>query len=545
VRIGAAVKDEILQQLTRIRIGSGVGVYESGGNIHRIEVARTLLGIMRVGTASASPCRTSKKKPADAAPTRAQALATAIVRRLGPIFEAARRKAEPLVQKVNASLATKKRRQKAKKGKNATKPAKARVQRVTAGVRASAVTFVSQLSDESNAHGSSDREKFEKTDKGEGKRPNVLIDRVRVTLAKKQVVLTGKVRTDELAQLGTSAGLDPEDPHVFEPAPWAVWRASCHYAPLKPHRGIHLRYVLGATGGVALLATAEWPLAWQLLSWEAGNKEEALIQAFYILNVHAARRLGLPGIDHVSVHGDDALTKTWAEIEAVIGQSITRLEGPHYDADLITFGLALGALEQRTESINLARSVQPDPSLAALAPWGEMGFLVSLFLCMYLVLHAHIDGLKGQLLTARKQNEAVAWAKGQQTPKLKADLNVLEREVTPLQYFLTREVEFSRVMESLASVMPPSTWLVSVNGGDLLWEKNPNKMLGQRWFVVQGGAPAARRGMAPPEINQAVYAIEESDYLGKVLPQVKLTDVNWRQQAGAGYTAFSVLALPK
>jgi hypothetical protein len=139
----------------------------------------------------------------------------------------------------------------------------------------------------------------------------------------------------------------------------------------------------------------------------------------------------------------------------------------------------------------------------------------------------------------------VQWARGVHSSKLKQDLEALKREVDPLAKFLTRELSFGQAFSAVAQELPPKAWLVTVTGEDLFWEKNPNKALGQRYLLLTAGAPSEREGEAPPEINVAVHGIDDNPYFEKVLPRVKLADVNWRQQGGRGYTVFSLLGLPK
>jgi hypothetical protein len=195
--------------------------------------------------------------------------------------------------------------------------------------------------------------------------------------------------------------------------------------------------------------------------------------------------------------------------------------------------------------LNLARELQPAPSIFQLAPWGEASFLLSLFLCMYLMLHMHIGGLRAKLHVATQDAEAATWARGENPTKLKQEVDALRREVDPLSKFLVREISFGRALQSVAEKLPPKAWLANLAGEDHFWEKNPNKSLGERYLLLTIGAPSEREGLAPPEINLTVHGIDDDPYLESALPRVKLADVNWRQQGGRGYTVFSLLAAPK
>jgi hypothetical protein len=388
-------------------------------------------------------------------------------------------------------------------------------------------------------------EREERNAKQERRPAKVLEHAIVVAAGKRKVRLTAKARIEELQTISAATGLDPADGHGFEPAPWALWRASLHHAPAKKGGAVYLRYVVGEHAGVAILATAKGPLAWHVLNWSGGDRSEALIQAYHLLRVHALRRLRFEDIGHVSVQGAPFDEASRAALEAAIGVPVGCLEGPPCDGRLVAFGLALGALDAKSGSVNLARDLQPEPSIMQLAPWGEASFLLSLFLCMYLMLHFHIAGLRQEARVASQQTDAVQWARGVHATKLKQELDSLSREVDPLAKFLTRELSFAKALTAIAEELPPKAWLVTVTGEDLFWEKNPNKALGQRYLLLTAGAPSEREGLAPPEINATVHGLDDNEYLDKTLPRMKLADVNWRQQGGVGYTVYSLLALPK
>jgi hypothetical protein len=418
---------------------------------------------------------------------------------------------------------------------------------VMLGLRASAVTFLSEAVAEQQPGASAAGEREEvRIERGEKRGATVLSDSMTVTASGQKIQLTGKVRLGEIDEIAKAAGIDPTDPGArYEPEPWAAWRASAFYAPFKPGKGIHLRYILGDGHGLAILGTSKWPLAWQVLAWEEGEKEEAVLQAFHLLSVHASRRLHLPSIDHVSIQGEGSLDGNWDHVSQIIGRPVHDVDGPNYGPDLVSLGLALGAMESRTETLNLAHAIQPSPSLWASAPWGEAGVLLSIFVCMFLVLRYTSSNLELELDAVNREVLAVTWAKGVVQAKLAAEQKTLATQVTPMLQFLKRDMYFSDVITAIATELPDAAWIDAIEGGDLIWEKNPNKMLGQRFVMIQAGAPSARHGLAPPEIDAAVHSLEENEFLRSVLPRVKLTDVNWRQQSGRGYTVFSVLALPK
>ncbi|RMD82108.1 MAG: hypothetical protein D6815_10035 [Candidatus Dadabacteria bacterium] len=370
-------------------------------------------------------------------------------------------------------------------------------------------------------------------------------DQLVVPLGRGKARLSARVRTSEIERARQAAGLGRDSENRFEPAPWAAWRASLYYAPLKPSKGIHLRFLLGDGEGLAILASGRWPLAWQVLSWQQDNKHEVLLQAFRLLQLHATRRLGLGGIEHVSVQGNNHLSGGWDALAEAIERPVQHVDGPSYEPEMVAFGLALGALAPKEETIDLAASLRDEPPLYKLVPWGEVSFGVALFLCMFLVMSHHAASLRGELAETTSRIAHVEWAKDLQIAKLKSQAAALEREVTPLEKFMERQFTFSRAFASVAEVMPEKTWLVVAEGKDLLWEKNPNKALGEHYLLLDTGVPNTSGDTTPPEINETVRRLERDSYLGRVLPRAKLVDVTWRQEGGNGFTVFTVLLKPK
>jgi hypothetical protein len=76
-------------------------------------------------------------------------------------------------------------------------------------------------------------EREERGPKQERRPAKVLEDSILVAAGKKKVRLTAKARIEEVLSIAGSTGLDPAQGHGYEPAPWALWRASMHYAPAK------------------------------------------------------------------------------------------------------------------------------------------------------------------------------------------------------------------------------------------------------------------------------------------------------------------------
>lgn len=504
-----------LSFLRSFTVKSGVGAYDYQGTRYRARVGLTVLGIVPLPE-GATEQEEKLKEARDKAGARVNGFLDKIASRLG---------------------ATKR-----KPGA----PKKQRTKLAVAGLRPDVVTFISEaVTGEAALRAIAERTK-ERNERTEKSTSAILQDSIALTAGKQKFLATARIRREQLDLAAAACGLPIDEGHHFEPAPWAVWRASLYHAPLKPKRGVHLRYLVGAEGGLVVLSVNNRPLAWQCVARESPKEwVEGLLHAYHLLDLFAVRRLNVGPVTHVSVQGAAESESEWESLSQSLCKPFQRVAGPAYDPAMVAFGAALGALDPATETLNLARDVQDPPRLLSLVPWAEVGMLVALFLGMFLTLGYYRSDTRQQLETLRARAVAAAWAKNMKAADMKKEIQALEKEVLPLRTFVTRDLYFSRGLDALSQTMPDPTWIAHITAADLIWEKSPNKMLGQRYIMINAGAPSETEGEAPPEINDAVRNLSGDAYLVKVLPNIKLTDVNWHREAGKSFALFSVLALPK
>lgn len=487
-----ATMEGLLARFSSMTLRSAVGMYRSGQSVTLVESARTPFGVRRTNT-----------------------------RQIELVEDA--RKADEALRALVGEITG------GKGGKN-----------LTVGIRPSAVTFLSEPKHEGDAL------EGDHLDHSAADLAGILIESVGVSVAKTKYLLTGKVRRSEVTGVLPNEDADAAHWPRYEPGPWAAWRASIHAAPLKPRRGVHLRYILGPDSGIAVVGNEKWPLAWQLLSWGGADKGEVLIQAYHLLTLYARRRLGIAQIDHVSVQGAADLEEGWGVVNDALGFDVEKVDGPEYGPDMIAFGLSLGALDTEGETLDLARSLQKPKAILAMVPWGEAGFLAALFLCMGVVLWHHSNELERELIATQRANATIKWAHNVPDQKLKAEQAALSKEVSPLQKFMRRELMVSEAVKAIGDVVQPKTWVESLQAADQIWEKYANKSLGERFVVVRYGAPIVSRGTVPPQIDEIVREMGAHEFFKTNLPQVKLADVNWKREGAAtGLSMFTVVALPK
>lgn len=512
------MSNDALRFLRTLTLKSGVGVCEHDGACHRARAGITPLGIIAL--------------PEEATVQEEK-------------LKEAREKAEARFAGIKRSLLARLGKGQSKAGNAAAKKKKRKPIAVVA-LRPDAVTFISEaLSSDAAGRlvGQRETERNERADRA----PNAILDdSIVLSVGKKRYLATARVRREHLDAASALAGYPIDEGHHFEPGPWAVWRVSRHYAPLKPKRGVHLRYIVGPSEGLVVLSANDQPLAWQIIARES-DKEwfQALVHAFHVLDLFAVRRLAVGAVAHFSVQGAEESAREWDALANAIGRPIQRVPGPAYGPEMIALGAALGALDPARDTLNLAKHVQDPPRLLSLVPWAEVTLLVLLCIGMFTSLRYYASDASQQLATLRSRAVATAWAKNMSDMELKKEMQALEKEVTPLKAFVTREIHFSRAFDSLSESMPDPTWIVHLSAADLIWEKSPNKALGQRYILINAGAPSENEGAAPPEINETVHVMAKDEYLAKVLPNVTLTDVNWHREAGKSFAMFSVLAQPK
>ncbi|NJN40145.1 MAG: hypothetical protein HC807_03790 [Gammaproteobacteria bacterium] len=279
-----------LSFLTSLTVKSGIGVYDHQGTRYRARAGLTPLGIVALPEAA-----TEQEEKIKEARDKAGARMNGILDKIGSRLGAAKRKPAA--------------------------PKKKRVKPAVAGLRPDVVTFISEaVTGEAAVRAIAERTK-ERNERTEKSTNPILQDAIALTAGKQKFLATARTRREQLDLAAEACGLPIDEGHHFEPAPWAVWRASLYYAPLKPKRGVHLRYLVGAEGGLVVLSLNNRPLAWQCVARE-GAKEwiDGLLHAYHVLDVFAVRRLSVGPVTHVSVQGAAESDSEWESLSQSLGK---------------------------------------------------------------------------------------------------------------------------------------------------------------------------------------------------------------------------------
>ena len=409
------------------------------------------------------------------------------------------------------------------------------------GLPANDIGFLSYLADE-NSHAPVDDGEDEEVE--ESRNSAIQSDSVEGKIGKNKVVATASIDKRRLTNLLPITNISRFTTCSFEPAPWAAWRASLMLAPLKPRKGIHLRFLLGDGQGLAILGSNQLPLAWQVLFWDGSIGRESLVQAFLTLSHYSLRRLSCE-IDHVSVQGHESLSIDWESLEISLKLPVSLVAGPAYGPELISYGLALTPFDGKRESLDLAKSLQPERSILSLIPWGEAMFMSALFVCLYLFLCFHSSNLSGELAELERRNKRVVWSNGMKTSALKKEATELRAKVAPIEKFIKRDFLFSSVFIDLPHLIPEKIWVLTVQGDDQIWTNNPDKSRGNQFIIFRMAAPFVPGESVPREIDETLENFEQHEFFKRNLPVLKVAEINWRKKGAEGMSVFSVLGLPK
>ena len=374
---------------------------------------------------------------------------------------------------------------------------------------------------------------------------SLTLDSIPVTLGKKAFVLLAASRRDRISETIQPYFKGAIEPLRCEPGAWAALRASWFYAPPGPRKSLEVRFLLGPTGGLAVLAQEKCPLMWQVIECNAERDQETLLGALRSLENHARRRTGLGPIERIVIQGHEdwpAPTDSLTEGSSV---PVSWVQGPPYDGHLIALGLGLGGLNLTTPALNLAHPFQPPKSLAATFPRGEAAFVTALIICLGLLLGTRMWELESTLTTLKAQSAQIAWAKNMNVHQLRNERSTLLQRAQPLANFLTGRILWTPYLAAFPTLLPEHVSLQRLQGASLIWEKSRDRVLGRRFLVLRGDASFPQEGSVDSEIDATVQALRNSSVIRKHFSVVRLTEIARRREGKREVVSFRILLLAK
>ena len=370
-------------------------------------------------------------------------------------------------------------------------------------------------------------------------------DWMSVEVGKTPCVLLAATRSERVKASLEPFANGPVSPQRFEPEGWAALRASWTYQPPLSRRGLEARFLVGPTGGLAILAYGHYPLTWRSIQWDPQRAQELLLGAFRGLETYARQRLGLGPVQHIVIQGlggDAGATELTLD---GVSAPVLQAKGPPYNGELIAFGLGLGALETGRPALNLARSLQQPTTIAQMFPKGEAAFVASLIFCLTMILQFHVWDLEKTLARLKLHTSQVKWARTMTVNQLQQERSNLLTQMKPLGTFMIGQVLWTPYLAELPGMLPDKIWLIRLHFGDYIWARNEQRDMGDRFMLLRGMARFPEHGAVPPEVDATLKTLQDSPLITKTFPIVKLADIMQHKEAKETQAAFDILCVPK
>ena len=340
-------------------------------------------------------------------------------------------------------------------------------------------------------------------------------------------------------------------PFRVEPTPCAILRAAeKQYKPPRKAKTV-ARLFLGQEDGLAVLSASGWPVVPRTFTLADSDAATAVISTVRTLETIGKLCGTDSAIDAVMIHGGAELRAKadLAALEEQVGAPIQWHDGPSLDGGSIALGSAIGCLETNAQAFDLARSLKPRESLWELFPWGEVALQGALVVFLGLFLLNHSQELNTKYAGVRSETDGRHWMGSlteQQLGKEKLDL---DQRVDAIRKFLSTRILWTDYTHDIPLRLPKNSTLNSFQGICELEKKGKKdaNIKPKKSFVMRIGAPIARDGTAPKEIDDFLDSLRGHALLKRDFPLVDLADIKWFQpNAGAQATAlFTVVCLPK
>jgi hypothetical protein len=341
-------------------------------------------------------------------------------------------------------------------------------------------------------------------------------------------------------------------PFRIEPTTCALLRAAeeQHRAPRKAKTV--LRLFLGKEDGLAVLSVSGWPLVPRALKVAESDVTTAVVSIVRTLETLGKLCGTDSALDAVLVHGGAEL-RGQADLEALeqqIGVPIQWHDGPALDNSSIALGCALGCLKPNGQAFDLARSIKPRETLWELFPWGEVALQVAVVICLGLFLLNYSQELSETYAAVRAETARRDWLAPLAEQQLGKEKMELEQRVDAIRKFLSTRIVWTAYTHDIPSRLPADATLNSFQGLCELekkGKKDEKSTKPKKSLTMRIGAPIAKDGSAPKEIDGFLDSLRGHSLLKRDFPLVELADIKWFQPfAGAQASAFfTVVCLPK
>ena len=381
---------------------------------------------------------------------------------------------------------------------------------------------------------------------------DMALDVVKSKPDKRAVASIVSCRRKYLSGLLTAFGTAGVNPFRAEPAPCALLRVAALRNRVPRKAKTIVRMFLRADQGLAVLSVGNVPFVWRYFSLRPGGEANAFLSVTRTLQTLSKPCGNESPIDVILFHGRPELRELIEseQLQDGLGISTKWLEGPALDESAVAFGLALGCLNEGTESFDLARSLRPRRSLWELFPWGEVALQTALIICMGLFLanrSAHLD--KTYSIVSKAIGEHV-WLHSLDEQDLEKEKKDLQLKVEAVRKFLGSRIVWTSYARDIPTRMPKQVTINGIEGMcdlETSGKKKDGGMKLKKSFILRLSAPMSTDGKMPKEIDDFMNSLREHPLLKKDFPTVELREVvRFQPFANSAPTAsFTVICMPK
>jgi hypothetical protein len=355
--------------------------------------------------------------------------------------------------------------------------------------------------------------------------------------ASPRVFITGLIET--LKGLGTRVAM-------IEPAPAGLFRAGVFHKKTPRGSKLCIRFFLGRTQAIGILAADMQPLFWHTFDLPADDVTAAILATYSMLWMQGRHnRISLP-IDTVIVQGrpDLKLSLKPEEFRERTGAQLIRFDKPDYESASAALGTALANPLTEATGLDLARGVKPVAPIREIIPWGELVLQGALVAGVSMFLHAGDVELDTQLKETQVEMGTLPWIKDQDQTKLQTEKKLLEDRFKALESFQGSRVDWSAQLRTIAGDMPESTLVTSFQGTGGIKDREQSSSTNQ--MIVNFTTPLANDGAIPPEINDLITALRAEPALTRYFPVINVSGLQASPSQGkqSPSVSYSVVCTP-
>jgi hypothetical protein len=348
---------------------------------------------------------------------------------------------------------------------------------------------------------------------------------------------------DMLSKLGARVGL-------IESAPTSLNRVGAHYCKAPRGSKLCVRFFLGETQAIGVMAMGPQALFWHSFDMPEGAENAAILAAYSTLwMMGRSARIAQP-IDAVIIHGRPELNLTEQQQEAFgtrTGARLLRCSQPAYDSAAAAMGLALANPLIDDTGINLARALKPPVRIWDIFPYGEVIAHSALLGAVSLFLIGTAAEANHRLTAVNGALKSFPWLKKQDQGTLDAEKNTDKERLKAVNQFQDTRVNWSGPLRTIAAAMPESNLITALSGdAEIATGSRPGAAKSKKKLVVSFETPLAGNGSLPHEIDGFLAALRRDATLKRHFPLIEVTGfrANSAKKDVRPSASYSIVCLP-